>query len=479
MKKVIKIVAIVLPILLALGVGIYYVLKLPNSFKMDRYNELVASADTHFEQKEYSKAINGYTQAVEMVNTKKEAFLGITKILLLKNQLSQTAELVEQSSGKLDLASQSELYQILADAYLDIGDVDKGLQYANKSLSLNGSSELAKLVSAKARLMNGSQSEVSSILNIQASSPNYEKAYILKLISAYNNMGTIKSLLEENVVVEDEGNKDIVADFQTVSKQNVADTIYISALLSRIYINNGYQKLAIALLEPMKEEISEYPDGLFFLARAYYDIGSYTSCISVLKDFPNSNSRYDVYLLLARSSVKTDDDSGAVKYYKSAIASAGDNSKSIYREYIQYLIEQKQYTQAGDVLKEVAKKYTDAWVDFEYIEYYKAQENTAKVGFYVNKISQRKNLSDSDKKKYLIEASLYNIDAQKYEEASSLLVQLKEMDEYGPWYYYLYGKMLLETGNTSEAKENLEKSIDYDLDGDISQIAKELLNRVN
>jgi hypothetical protein len=41
--------------------------------------------------------------------------------------------------------------------------------------------------------------------------------------------------------------------------------LFNSAKLARIYINEGYPYLAVSILSPLKDQMSEYPDGIVFL----------------------------------------------------------------------------------------------------------------------------------------------------------------------------------------------------------------------
>ena len=479
MKKIIRIIVIVLPILLIVGVGVFYYLKLPNKVKVEKYNEMIVNADRLYEQKSYAQAITQYSKAADLVSNDKKAYEGIVKILLLKNQLAQALDILEKSASKLDNSSLSSMYVSLGQAYLNLDNTQFSEKYFTKALQLDAGAELAKIGLAKTFLKNGDYTKALTYLDINSQSSNYEQVYILKLIAKYNNLTDIKTLLTENVTTTTDVNKKIVTDFQLVGKQDAQDDVYIDTLLANIYVNNDYPKLAISLLESIKDKIAEYPDALYILSVAYFQVGRYEDCISLLLDFPNPGLKPETYPYLARSYVKTKDAILAVKYYDSAISALGDSAKPIYQEYSQYLIDNAQYVKAKEVLDKVAKKYTEAWVDIQYIKLYIAQKNTTKTDFYFDKLSKRTDLTDEVKKQYLYYQISQYIEASKYTDATMLLPTLLAIDKYNPQYYLLSGQIYLQNSDTTKGKEALEKAIEYDLIGNVSESAKKLLNRVD
>lgn len=478
MKKILTAVAIVIPLLAAIGVGVYYYLQLPNSTKLTKYNELITLAESHVSKKEYATAIASYNEAAALVNSEPKAFEGIVDILLLKNQLGQVTEILDKSVSNLEPNKQAELNLKLGDAYLRLDNAEYAKRYIQKARDLDSANESAKISMAKVLLKEGSHAKALEQLDIPSDSTNYSLAYTLKLFATYNDITALKTLLDEGVTVADT-EKLIVDDFKVVGKQEATDDIYIAALLSRIYINNGYPKLALALLEPMKEKIAEYPDGMYLLARAYYDVENYTSCITTLKDFPSSTVRADVSWLFARSYVKTKDQTQSEKYYTSAISAAGDNGEEVTKEYARYLLDLEQYTKAKDVLDSAKKRFKEVWVDIMLMELHYAQKSASKFVYYMGEVTKKTTLTDEEKKEYLVIAITYYIEDQKYSDATVLLSQLLTIDEYNPWYYYLEGKMYLQNTDTAQAKTNLEKAIDLDIEGTVTESAKKLLSRIN
>ncbi|MCK9368739.1 tetratricopeptide repeat protein [Candidatus Dojkabacteria bacterium] len=478
MKKIIKIVVIVLPVLLTIGIGIFYYLKLPNKGKIEKYDQMIVAGDILYEQKSYAQAITEYSKATDLISDDNRAYNGIVKILLLKNQLGQVKDVLEKSASKLGNVSLSSLYILLADRYLELDNTELSQQYFEKALQLDAGSELAKIGLAKTYLKNADYTKALTYLDIPATSNFYENAYVWKLMAKYSDLAGIKTFLTETVVPT-EAHKKIIDEYVLVGKQVEADDVYVDTLISRIYLNNGYPKLAILLLESIKDKIAEYPDALYILSVSYYQVGRYTDVITILRDFPNPSLKPEIYPYLARSYVKTGDATLAIKYYDSSIAALGDSAKPIFQEYSQYLIDNTQYVKAKEVLDKAAKKYSDAWVDIQYVKMYIAQKNTTKTDFYLTKLGKKTNLTDAEKKQYLYYQISQYIEATKYTDATMLFPTLLAIDKYNPQYYLLSGKIYMLNSDTVKGKEALEKAIEYDLDGTVSESAKLLLNRVN
>lgn len=479
MKNLSKYILIAVPTLLLLSVLVFFLLKLPTKEKQRRYDDLVTLANSQFEQKEYAKSLSSFNDAAVILNNRYEAYEGIAKLLVLKNQLGQLTDLINKSSTLLLPEHKAKLYSYIGEGYLKVGNYDQAIENYKKAYDSDNSNETAKIGLAKSYLSFANTQNAKELLDISKESENYELAYVLKLISSFSKLEDIKSNLEQSVEFKNENYKKTVDDFKAVAKVDAVEDLYISTLLSRIYVNNGYSKLAISLLEPLTEKLMEYQDGIYVLASAYYNVGDKVKAITLLKDYSNPNSNPDLYLLLARSYKGVGEFDEAYKYYELAGVSSGDKSEEVYIEYTAFLLDQAQYVKAKSVLDNLDKKLNEIWIDTNYLKMYVLQKNNPKAQFYLDKLSKSTNMIDSEKKEYLFWSISQYIEEQKNNDAIILLAKLKEIDKYNPQYYYLAGKLHLQTANINEAKSELEQAIDYDLTGQVTENAKKLLSRVN
>lgn len=480
MKNIWKYILIAIPVILGITALVFFLLKLPTQEKQGKYTELITQGNTQLEQKEYAKALNSFNEAAAIIDTKQDAYEGITNVLVIKNQLGQLVEVLDKATGKLDNESKSILYTKLAQGYLDSQNVEQSLVYFQKAVDFSYSNEFAKLGLAKSYLIKGDLTNGVKYLDIPSNSTNYEENYVLKLICQSNNLTEIKKVLEETITVSNPVLKKNLDDFKVVAKVNPTETLYMNALLSRIYVNMGFNNLAISLFErETNENLMEYGDYVYVVAAAQYNIGNYQVTVDLLKEYVNSNSDPDVYLLQARSNAQLGEDITAVKHYESAVLSSGDKSEPVYEEYIKYLLNEAQYEKTKETLDKADKKYNENWIDIAYLRMYYEQKNNAKAQFYIDRLSKVSNLTEPEKKDMYYWIISQYIDTQKTSDATILLAKYLELDRYNPKYYLLAGKLHLQLANTSEAKKELEQAIDLDLTGEITESAKKLLSRVN
>lgn len=479
MKKISKYIILAIPILLVIAIAVMFFLKYPTAEKQRKYSENITSGNTYLEQKEYAKALSSFNSAAELVNTRFEAFEGISKILIAKNQLGQLNDLILKSASGLQSVDLAKLYAYLASGYLEINNFEAAKPLYEKSLTLDSNLETAKYGLAKTILSLGNLDGIDKYLDLSKESQLYEQQYILKLFSKGVDMAKIKEVVAENVTSVDPQRKIILDEYKKISAIDPKEDLYISALVSRQLINNGYDRMVISILEPMKDKLMEYSDGVYLLSVAYFNNEEYEKSLALLSDYSNPISDPDIYLLQARIYKINKDDTLTSKNYELAIEKAGDKGEDIYKEYVNHLLDQGLYNKAKGMLDTYSKKNKDAWIDIDYIRMYYLQKNNAKADFYFDKLNKSTTLTDLEKKEYLYWGISQMIETQKFSDGIIALAKLKELDKTNPEYYLLAGKLHLQTANVSEAKSELEQAIDYDIAGEVTESAKKLLSRVD
>lgn len=479
MKNIWKYILIAIPVLLVLAVAVFYLIKLPTNEKQAKYAEYITQSNSFYEQKEFAKALNSLNLASQLIPNNYQAYEGIAKILVDKNQLGQLTQVLEKSATLLTNDQQSQLYSILGEGYIKVRNYELAKNNYQKAVDLSYTNEIAKLGLSNSYLGLGDYTKASSYLDIPTNSVNYEKAYLLKLISSFKDTAKIAEILKEELKVTDTTIAKYVNDYIKISKVDTKDELYVSTLLARIYVINGYNQLSLNILEPQKENMMEYQDAVYILAVSYFNQGDATKALELLRDYSNPNANPDIYLLEARAYVKSTDIEQAIKKYDQAVASAGDDVEPIYVEYVDFLLDQAQYAKAKDVLDKADKKLNENWIEVAYLRMYVLQKDNTKSQFYTDKLAKSTTLLDNEKKEYMYWAIYQYIETQKNSDATILLAKLKEIDSKNPEYYLLNGKLYLATANAKEAKANLEMAIDLDLKGDVTDTAKKLLSRVN
>ncbi len=442
------------------------------------YASLVREGDQMYEQREYAKALKSYSEAADLAPSQSDAFFGIVKILVDKGQLGEASEIIEQSAGKISSQDKAKLHETLGQAYLKINDlVNAEKQYLSANNTDKNNSSV-KVGLAQVYIKSGKLDKAGSYLDIGQGEDDYSKAAIIKAFLKLDNIGAAKSEISnlDSSSVSEEMNE-IFESFLSALNKAGSDKLYNGALLAREYINAGYPYLAIKILDPHKEEMSEYADGLYFLGRAYYDYGQYGSAIKTLQE-ATSFGFYtgEIYTLLAKAHYINDMHNEAFEYFDRALTFAQvEEKEKILKEYVEMLIAQEQYTRVLTLLSDEDSSY---WVSIKNAQVYYAQRNYEKMRFHIEEIDESK-LTDEEKKEYLKWLITYEIENDSGDEARENLTLLRSLDMYNPNYYFLLGRLELSQNNQEDGKAALERAIEYDLNGVVTQEAKRVLARID
>jgi tetratricopeptide (TPR) repeat protein len=444
-----------------------------------KYSELIRDADKLYEQYEYSEAVKKYSEAADLVPTESDAFFGLVGILEDKGKLGQAAEIVEKSAGKISAADRSKLYAIIGNGYLERNDLNNAQKYyieANKGVD----NIPAKVGLAQVYMKKGELDKVGGNLEVtDVKDTNYAKAALLRAYLKLDDTKGAKEELSELTSTDlDEDTKAQYDSFLAAINSATDDKLYTATLLSGEYINAGYPYLAIKLLEPMKDEMVEYADGLYFLGRAYFDHGKYGSAIDVLNEALSFDVyTAEVYSLLAKAYYINGDQEKAFENFEKAYTFASDKEKEKYLlTYVDLLLEQEQQSKAQTYL---AKGDEDSYrINIRFVQLQYIKRDFEKMEFYLEKVAKM-NMTDDQMKEYLYWLITFEIENDKATSARENLSELRDLDRFNPEYYLLLGKLELAENNTDEGREALETALEYDLSGEVTDAAKKLLARID
>ena len=173
----------------------------------------------------------------------------------------------------------------------------------------------------------------------------------------------------------------------------------------------------------------------------------------------------------------SDLDNGMSKY-DSAVLYAGESvTENLVEEYVGILLENNQGLKAEEILKKVVNYTDESWVHILLVETYYLLGDSDKVDYYLAGLEEV-SLSEEESKDYLYWSITVSIENDDTSEIESALEELFAIDRYNPKYYYLLAKRDFANGESDRAKSNLEKSLEYDLEYEITDSALKLLSRV-
>jgi len=362
---------------------------------IEKFNNDLATAETLYESKDYSEALKLYRDISEQFPTHVEAYDGMVQVLVDKNLLTTAEEIADSASERVEIKAVAPLYLTIGNAYYNLKNYTSAQDLYTKAYECDNQNKSVLLADAKVSIQLNDLDKAGDYLDI--SDDNSEEFYESVMLKTYlwlDNIdmadGQLQGLAAENLGTG--RTNDLYTSFRSTIdkiKNENPDDLYKVTLLSREYINAGYPYLAIALLEPKKDQMGEYWDGLYFLGRAYFDVKDYDSALQVLDiALETSPQSPEVYLLEARCYIEKNDAFLVETKYEKAISYVSTAEKVSYlEEYYQYLYSVELYNKAITVLNQVEEVEGSAWLELQYADVYHVQKDYEKMKFHLDKLS--------------------------------------------------------------------------------------------
>jgi tetratricopeptide (TPR) repeat protein len=474
-KKILTVVSIVAGVLLiAGGILAYLTLRPPTAEEISRYESLLSDGDVLFEAHEYSEAVEKYNEAVKVIHTDSRAYSKIVNIYLLKNDINTALEIAQKAQNRSTTAEASLIYAEIANAYFENRDFYNARMNYEIAASLNSNPKV-NLGLSKAYVYDNEFNKAKKLLEKEYDTKTEDEA---KLLYAYvlgsEDTDQAKDFLDSYRIQNSEMTS-YFEQYSSVLEDLTEDELFNITKLSRIYVNNGYPSLAIRLLEPKLEDITQYVDALYFLGKAYLDSKQYDKAVeTLLKSSSLIGYESNKYWLLARAYYKKDDLVNAVTYYDRAIGYAGDDlTRALVEEYLNVLLDSNQVSKAQEVYTDIVKTLESEWLYLIGLKLYYG-ESDPKFDYYLSK-SVDMDMDDNQKKEYLFWKIRSVIDDSEVENIEQDFETLLELDRFNPYYYWMKGVYEMSLSNTSVARENFELALEYDLQGDVTEEVEDLL----
>lgn len=432
--------------------------------KVTRSEEFVEKGQEAYENREYKKAVDKYIEALDIYPSNVDAYLGLMDIFVDKGFVEEAQELAEQAGMRLDDEEASRVYAMLGSLYYEQGNYEEAREaYENARDCEEGRIGLARvniqlrdIDEAKRALRGRGETAEFFLLNAYLTLDDWEKGEeILGDLDSSEMSDDLErrvSRLEEFYDIDDD------------------DVLYKNVSLAGEYINGGYPYLAISFLRE-QDDIDQYPDGQYFLGKAYLNYGDYEKAIEKLNNAMLLDiDEDDLYLALARAYVLNDDVNSSLDFYD-LIAS------DVLEEYIGVLVENEMFDKADSVLSKLEESFL---VNLMIAKVYYESEDLEKMSGMLDKLDEETNLTQHETEQLKRFKLLYEIENIEDEnEVEGMIDRYSVFDRYNPEVYLFKGKLSIHREDIPEAKEHLERAIELDLQGDVAQEASELLASID
>jgi tetratricopeptide (TPR) repeat protein len=465
----------------------YYLSRRVSEEQLSQYESKIGEALDYEESRDFSMAMKRYYEAAEIVPKRVEAYDGIISVLIEKDKLDDAEEVIKQSAKPLSNDDRSSLYKKVGDEYYSRKLFDKAYEMYDAGSFLGVSNPGLELMLGKTYLNLGEVSDARGKLS--------QSGYIGKELEEANLLlaYTDKAKSTLNSLTNSDEMEIYYEEFRETLEDLDDDKKFNATKLARVYINNGYPYLAILVLEPQREEIGEYLEGLYFLGRAYYDYGDYSKSIETLDGaLTLGGMEGEIFWVKGRAYAFTNNLENAINSYDSAVGYySGESSAALVEEYFNFLVENNQLLKAEGLVKSLLIAFPDeVYLNLLAVELNYILDEGAKVEFYLDNLEELREevtFVRNDEKDFLrwriatlidrYERSVGDdseggemVDIERY------MDELFELDRYSPYYRYFLGKIQIIEGEEEMAIQSLEQAIEYDLDYSVTDDSLKLLS---
>ena len=447
--------------------------------KISEYNQIISEADLLIEGKEYNQAIERLSIASELLPSRVEAYDRIVKVFITKNRLEDATKVMDESATKLSDTDRGELYVEIGYAYYSLKAFDKALYNYQLGKGFDATNMKATLGISKVYIQKGNIEGSKKLL-----AGGYEQELYIESQLILSYLYALTSTENATTVIKDvepgDDWREQYTHWEGVLESLTKDELFNGAKLAKVYIDDGYPYLAIALLEPQISKMSEYTDGLYLLGKAYYENGEYQKSIDLLKDTASlSDLNQYIYWVLARDYYMLDDLEMSFSYYETAISYGGDKAdEDLYMEYLDFLFEDNRLEKGLEVMRKAERVFKKDWVKLYYMNLYTLRKDTEKFEYHMERVDYSK-LEEQLKPEYLYIKGNYLIQNTQFDEARRTLDLFWELDQYNPRYNLLVAKLSFQEGNLEDARTYSKKAIEYDTQRVVTDEAQKLLAQID
>lgn len=337
----------------------------------------------------------------------------------------------------------------------------------------------------------------------------YKRAYKLSddLIANYNfaqislRLGDFKSAQEALDVAGMESIGDDVNTLRAYLDLSENSDFHELVEKAREFLREGYPYLAIKILEPEVESMADYWPGLYILGLSYFEIEDYDKALDYFIMTEEAGSDLpELFTYQARTQYFRNKNFESIELYKRALLySEEDEEKAIIQnEAFEVAVDTDQYERALEFAAEIeSNPNTLPQVNYmRYVEVYFLKKDYENVREYLDKISEYIYSDSREDTKMKYEYHLYSaryfiykgLDTNDKKLVKNARGHLRDLSRLGyeyskylnsPEVEFLWGRYYHEIGRRRRAKLAYQRTIEYDLGGELTEKSKTQLAYVD
>ncbi len=476
-RKKIIIFLIIATMLIGGGIGGYFGIFKPWAIKTAaRY---LNDGNNYLQNKEYSQALWSYQKAAALNSRNSEIHIKMGELYNLKGD-SENAIIEFKKIIKLDERNFKALFY-LGQIYYIQKEYDQAEDYLKKAKDIdNENIEVLNYLGQTYIAKNHFYLAEEQFEKIIQKNQNQTAYYHLAIIYAdQKKYEKAKEMIEEALEINKEN--DLSQQAQKFSEiidrlSASGNEAYKLTALGQFYNEIDLPSLAKSKLEEAINQVSDYRDAWVFLGHSEYLLGNYQKAEEnlnkALEFDPNNNV---THYLIAKTYIKKEELDKAIDSFNKAYDLGYDNLQ-IKKELGELYIQKEDFLNAADQYQKAIELNPDD------LEIYKKL-----IWLYCEKLDQAdeavelaETLIESNSSEALSYSLLAQakISANKLNEAKEEIEKAQDINPYLDSAYYYLGIIYQKEGNKERAKENFQKAIDYDTNGDFASKAYEKIKKL-